>query len=102
MVKVEKKVYEYLSWSNAGPMTNISATVLNGELLVLEFKLNTTNHKISLKNAEQNIQVITQLLEVCIDLSEFAEKGSVPGGEGKKRMIQIREVKSSTFGDNVE
>jgi hypothetical protein len=118
-MNVKKEVYEFITWDTPtnSVISNIEATILNGNLQKLRFKISgsgahgalnpgTTrgqNFELSLKNTQSNVATIKKLHEVFGDLLDFLDGKPLPEAtkNDRKRMIQIRDVKTSTFGDEI-
>jgi len=113
-MKVEKEIYEFITWDTPAHsvVSNVEATILNGNLNKIKFTLNPAsasgnasagrrqNFELNFKNADQNTQAVRKLHEIFGDLLDFMDGKPMveKTQEGRKRMIQIRDVKT-TFGD---
>lgn len=107
-MKVIKEVYEFITWDTPANsiVNNIEAIILNGELSKIKFRLGPSsargqNFELSLKNSELNVQAIRKLYEVFGDLLDFVDGKPLAENtkNDRKRMIQIRDVKTTTFKD---
>ncbi len=110
-MKVTKEVYEFITWDTPtnSIVNNIEAILLNGELSKIKFRLGTSssrgqNVELSLKNSGNNVQAIRKLYEVFGDLLDFIDGKPLAENtkNDRKRMIQIRDIKTTTFEDEDE
>lgn len=114
-MKVDKEVYEFLTWDvpTNSVVKNIEAIILNSKLHKVKFSVGLTasvssspgykNFELSLKNPDSNVQVIRKLYEVFEDLLNFIDGKPLlleKTKDDRKRMIQVRDVKTTTFGDD--
>lgn len=110
-MKVDKQVIETITWETTNSVIkDVEATIINGELVEFKFSIapaasvgRRQNFELNLRKTDQTLQTVKKLHDVFGDLLNFMEgRGGEEVKEGRKRMIQIRDVKSSTFGDEIE
>ncbi len=113
-MKIDKQVIETITWETPSTalIRDIEAVIINGELVSLKFSMippgtnsRRQNFEINLRKTDQTVTAVKKLHEVFGDVLDFMEGRGLENTsvkEGKKRMIQIRDVKSSTFGDKIE